>query len=113
MRLGMSDTFAKTFQLSTLSNSLNSCINRLHPSNSWFKGNLSFLVPTCFTLQRGEVFRIPSMWRELHVLSGIAWITVAGKDIVLTSGEKASLTANEGSAILSTLGKEPLILEVL
>jgi hypothetical protein len=45
-------------------------------------------------------------------LSGIAWITVAGKDIILNTGEKISLESKKDSAILSVLGNEPLNLEV-
>jgi hypothetical protein len=46
-------------------------------------------------------------------VSGIAWITVAGKDMILRPGEKASLSSNQDSAVISPLGNVPLTLEVL
>lgn len=113
MRIGMSDRFVKTFHPLTLSNSFNSCTNPFKFLTHFLKGNLTSLTPCHFTLQKGEIFRIPSAYREIHVLSGIAWITVGGKDIILNSGEKALLTSYKGSALLSALGKLPLILEVL
>jgi hypothetical protein len=112
MRSAMSNTSAKTFNLSTLSNPLNSWSNQLGSLTNLFKGNLKSLVPCRFTLQKGEVFRVPSGCKELQVLSGVAWITVAGQDIILTSGETASLESNKGFAILSALGRNPLTLEV-
>ncbi|HEY9831432.1 MAG TPA: hypothetical protein V6D26_12690 [Stenomitos sp.] len=58
------------------------------------------------------MFRVPSVCQQLHVLSGSAWLTVAGEDIILTAGEKASLDSNQGCAILSVLGEVPLILDI-
>jgi hypothetical protein len=112
MRSAMSNTSAKTFNLSTLSNPLNSCSNRFSPLTNLFKDNLKSLVPYRFTLKKGEVFRVPSECKELQVLSGVAWITLGGQDIILSSGQTASLESNKGFAILSVLGKAPLTLEV-
>lgn len=112
MRMAMSNTLAKTRSQSTQSNSLVSYSKPCLLSNL-FKTNLKALVPYRLTLKTGDVFRVPSACREIHVLSGIAWITVAGKDIVLNSGEKISLESKNDLAILSVLGKEPLILDVL
>lgn len=113
MRSTMSNSSTKTLQLSTLSNSLGSSSNRFKAFTNMFKGSLNPLIPYHFTLEKGEVFRVPVACRELRVLSGVAWITVAGQDIILTSGETASLGSNKGSAILSALGKVPLSLEVV
>jgi hypothetical protein len=111
MRIAMSSTFAKTIRQATQSNSLIPYSNQ-SPLSKWFKGNLKALAPCRFTLEKGEVFRVPSACREIHVLSGIAWITVAGKDIILKSGEKISTESKKGSIILSVLGDKPVILEV-
>lgn len=46
------------------------------------------------------------------MLSGVAWVTLAGEDIVLTSEEKASLTSNEDFALVSALSDVPLVLAV-
>jgi hypothetical protein len=78
-----------------------------------FKGHPKFLVPRLFTLRKGEVFQIPSTCQEVKVLSGVAWITVAGKDIILTPGEKASFVLNKDFALVSALSDVPLMLEAL
>jgi hypothetical protein len=112
MRLGMSNRLAKTFHLPTISSYLDSRSNLFIAFAKLSKPYQKSLVPHHFTLKKGELFRVPSGSKELHVLSGKAWITVAGEDIILNSGEKASLASNQGFAILSALGNMPLILEV-
>jgi hypothetical protein len=70
------------------------------------------IVPArLFTLYKGEVFRIPSTCREVQVLSGVAWITVAGEDIILTYKQKASFALNKDEAVVSSLSDVPLILK--
>jgi hypothetical protein len=113
MRSAMSNRAAKSFNLLTPSTDLGYCSNQLRAFTNLFKGKLTSIAPYHLTMEKGEVFRVPSGCQELHVLSGIAWITDAGEDIILTSGEKASLASNKGLAILSALGNVPLILEVL
>lgn len=115
MRLGMSHTVAKTVSLSRLLSSFALRANLLrqftHPHR--FKDNLKSLAPLQFTLKKNHVFPIPSAYQELHILSGSAWLTVEGQDIILTTGEKVLLDSYQGLAILSTLGDKPLILEVM
>lgn len=113
MRLAMSNRFAKNFNLSIVSSFFGVGSNKFSAFTNLFKSHLKYLNPYQFTLKKGEIFRVPSGCREVHVLSGVAWITEAGQDIILTSGEKASLASNKGLAILSSLGNVPLILEVL
>jgi hypothetical protein len=113
MRLVMSNTLVKTFSLSTLLSYLGSGSNRFGVLTNLFKSNLELLVPCQFTLEKSEVFRIPSACKELHVLAGNAWITVAGRDIVLTSGETVSLETKKDRAILSALGNKSVSLEVI
>jgi hypothetical protein len=115
MRLGMSHRVAKTFFLPTLLSSFALRANRFrkftHPHR--LQNKLKSLAPQQFILEKEQVFPIPSAYQELLILSGIAWLTVAGQDIILTTGEKVSLDSNQGLAILSTLGDKPLILEVI
>jgi hypothetical protein len=113
MRLGMSHTVAKTFCLSTLLSSFSFCSNRLRDFTNVFQGHLKSCVSAQYTLEKGKVFRVPLSCQQLHVLSGIAWLTVAGEDIILITGEKVSLDSHQGCAILSVLGEVPLILEIL
>lgn len=112
MRLGMSNTITKNSPFSRLLSYLGYCSNRLRTFNDSFKGNLKSLVTVQFTLTKGEVFRIPSTCQTVHILSGIAWLTLAGEDIILTAGEKVSLGSNQGMALLSALDEVPLLLEI-
>jgi hypothetical protein len=63
-------------------------------------------------LYKGELFHLPQIRQEIRVLSGRAWLTVAGKDIILTRGEKMSLTKKKDLALISALGQSPLVVEV-
>lgn len=109
----MSNMFAKTFALSTIFSSLDYCSNSFSAITNLLQSNQKTLVPAQFTLEKSEVFRIPSAYQELHVLSGVAWLTVAGEDITLTAGETATIASGHGVALISALGDAPLILEVI
>lgn len=113
MRLGMSNRFAKTFPLSIILSTFDLFSTRFSKFNNRYQDKLKPLVSAQFTLEKGEVFRVPSTCQEVHVLSGIAWLTVAGKDIILTEGETVSFDTNQGIAILSALGDMPLFWEVI
>ncbi|MCL4302980.1 MAG: DUF2917 domain-containing protein [Anaerolineae bacterium] len=64
-------------------------------------------------LRHDEVFRLPAASRGLQVVSGLAWLTVAGEDIFLGNGQRLWLAGAKGPALLSALGQTPLIVEVL
>jgi hypothetical protein len=113
MRLAMSYRLVKTFHLLAVSSYFDFFINGFKSSNNLLNKNLKSLVPYQVTLQNGKVFRVPVECREIHLLSGVAWLTVDGEDIILRSGETASLASNRGLAILSALGNMPITLEVL
>jgi hypothetical protein len=112
MRLGMSNTITNTILFSKIQSYLGYCSNRLRNFNNQFEDNLKSQITVQFTLIKGEVFRIPSICKKIHVLSGSAWLTVAGEDIILTAGEKVSLGSNQDIALLSALGEMPLVLEI-
>lgn len=113
MRLAMSNKFAKSFYQSPRSSFLGVDSNKFSAFTNLFKSDLKSLIPYQVTLEKDQVFRVPSAYRELRILSGIAWITGDGEDIILTSGQKASLTSSKGGTVLSALGNVPLTLEVL
>jgi hypothetical protein len=113
MRLAMSHSLLKIFSLSTLSSYLGSYSSRFRALSYQSKSNQGLLSPCSFTIEKGEVFRISSTCQEIQVLSGVAWLTAAGKDIILSAGEKTSLLSNEDSVLLSALGNVPLTLEIL
>jgi hypothetical protein len=64
-------------------------------------------------LRHDEVFRLPAVSRGIQVVSGLAWLTVAGEDIFLGNGQRLWLVTAKGSALVSALGQTPLIVEVL
>lgn len=113
MRLAMNYRLVKTFCLSVLSSYLGSSIKQFRSSSHLFNRNLKSLAPAQVILPKGKEFRVPLEYRELHLLSGVAWLTVNGEDIILQSGETVSLPSNRGLAILSVLGNKPLTLEVI
>jgi hypothetical protein len=63
-------------------------------------------------LSKGELYRLPAPSQVLRVLSGTAWVTLAGQDIFLEAGEKRAFTVNGDIALVSALGRAPLTLEV-
>lgn len=63
------------------------------------------------TLLRNHTFRLPRTCPNVHVLSGTAWVTVAGKDIILEVGETVSFTLEKDLVLISAL-RAPLNLEV-
>lgn len=65
-------------------------------------------------LYPGEVYRFEAAGRGVRVRAGQAWVTHAGKDILLSGGEQAWLPSpKQDFALISTTGREPLIVEVL
>lgn len=113
MRLTMTNASPRTFSITKTLRFLGLDSKRVRNLIHWFQSNLDALVPVRLTLAQGETFRIPVACQELQVLSGVAWISVAGKDLILSAGETVSLEANNDIAVLSALGEEPLWLEAL
>ena len=64
-------------------------------------------------LRHNEVFRLPAISRGVQVVSGRAWLTVAGEDIFLKNGQRLWLVTDRDTALVSAVGQAPLILEVL
>lgn len=113
MRLTMSSASTGTFSLAKILRFLGFNSKQLGALVRRFQSDLYTLVPARLTLNPGEIFRIPVVCKELQIVSGVAWISVAGKDIILNAGETVSLADSDEVAILSALGDEPLSLEAL
>jgi hypothetical protein len=65
------------------------------------------------TLLRGEALRVPKASRALRVLSGTAWVSLEGEDLVLARCESLSLPGRRGhQAVVSSAGEEALLLEL-
>lgn len=54
-------------------------------TNDMFSIQSKFTVPYRLTLYPNEVFRLPQGGHLVRVLLGIAWLTVAGEDIILST----------------------------
>lgn len=91
---------------------LTTLLNWVGSSSNKVKSNFQ-IMPRRFILQNGEVFRINHFYSEFQVLSGVAWVTIEGKDLILRSGEKLKFESKKAVAIISALGKQQLIVEVL
>ncbi|MBV9385434.1 MAG: hypothetical protein JOZ78_03290 [Chroococcidiopsidaceae cyanobacterium CP_BM_ER_R8_30] len=102
--------FPKTFQRVSIARAVSKYSDTFNSFTALFLGPTKFLIPRLFTIRQGEVFRLTSADREIQVLSGVAWITVKGEDIILTCAEKASLKLNQDFAIVSALSDVPLLL---
>ena len=64
------------------------------------------------TLKRGQVYRLPTMFSQIRVVAGCAWITHSGKDILLYEGQSASFDHQKGTAIVSAAHTDPVVLEL-
>jgi len=62
-------------------------------------------------LSAGELQAVPRGMRNLQVLSGIAWITVDGQDVLVEKGGCVQLPRGGFPALVSGLGGEMLLFE--
>ncbi len=70
-------------------------------------------TPLRIVLLPGEVLRMPRSRARLRVLSGAAWLSRAGTDTVLSEGQCATVPATRDAAVISGLGVQPLMVELL
>jgi hypothetical protein len=65
------------------------------------------------TLIRGEALRVPRTVSRLRVLSGVAWVSFEGEDILQGRGEVLSLPGgSRHDAVISSTGDDPLFFEI-
>jgi hypothetical protein len=58
-----------------------------------------------------NVYTLPKTVTAVRVLSGRAWVTLLGEDIILYQGESTLLKPGNDGAIVSSLSDSPLVLE--
>ncbi|MGA2977421.1 MAG: hypothetical protein ABSF77_19110 [Spirochaetia bacterium] len=68
-------------------------------------------APLRFVLCAGEVLRLPRHSLTIRVLSGTAWITHAGRDIVLDNGGVLPMEDAGDCPLISSVGTEALLFE--
>ncbi len=81
--------------------------------------NMARMVPTTrsrpvlrIALYPGELLKIPRGSRRLHVLSGVAWISAAGRDNVASQGSFVDLARSRHPALVSGLAGQPLLVAI-
>ncbi len=62
------------------------------------------------TVCKDEVFTVPRHCKQVRVLSGLAWLAVEQQDYVLSWNQEVQLTKPKYPALVSVLGKVPVIL---
>jgi hypothetical protein len=80
--------------------------------SNMLKPRQNVALPILITLKQNQSLRIPQLIDEVQVLSGGAWITVAGQDIILTNQEMTSIPHSKDGAIISPISQEPLVFEL-
>jgi hypothetical protein len=63
-------------------------------------------------LYQNETHRLSPTCQNIQILSGTAWVTIAGEDVILTQGEKASILPTKDVIVVSAVGAIPLVLEI-
>jgi hypothetical protein len=70
------------------------------------------LITKCVTVRQGEVYTLPASCRDVWVVSGCAWLTHSGEDIVLNQGEHTSFIRRKDPVVITSTSKVPLTLEI-
>ncbi len=60
-----------------------------------------------------ETYRVAHNYRGLRVRSGQAWLTVSGRDHVLKRGDEIALQVKDDYAVVSAVGRAPVVIELL
>jgi hypothetical protein len=63
------------------------------------------------SLSVGEVLRLKRSIREIYVISGCAWVSYAGRDILLNAGDRTAFTSNQDVPVISAVGTSPLLFD--
>lgn len=65
-----------------------------------------------FTLQKGQCLEIPRELSILNVFSGIAWVIVEQRDIVMSEGQERLLPIAKYPTVVTVLGDRPVSLAI-
>jgi hypothetical protein len=60
-----------------------------------------------------ETFRVTRNYRGMRIRSGRAWVTLSGRDHVLKRGEEIALQTKHDYAVVSSVGRAPVVIELL
>jgi len=60
----------------------------------------------------GELLRIPRARRNIHVLSGTAWISESGRDMVADRGTSVGFSRSRHPVLVSGVGAQPILFKI-
>lgn len=69
--------------------------------------------PTLTRVEPGELLSLHLQAQTVRVVSGCAWITWEGEDILLTTGQEKQFTSSNYPALISAEQKISLYLEIV
>ena len=70
------------------------------------------IKPEAIQVNPGDLHRLDNNAQTIRILSGSAWVTFDGKDIVLRKGRNIYLPVTAFPALLSAFGSAPVSFEV-
>jgi hypothetical protein len=65
-----------------------------------------------YALEPGQAHKLKRGVRSILVVTGKAWLTFDGEDLVADSCDEVAIPARAGSVIISAAGKERLVYEM-
>ncbi len=89
------------------------------PQNSFMRHTLAVLGRrlidwgTQLTLVGGEARRLNPIPAGIRVLSGHAWVSWKGKDIVLNQGQEYRFQPGGDDPVISSMGRRTIVIEVV
>jgi len=81
-------------------------------SKTWLQGVLNMVKPNPVQINPGDAYRLNNAPQVIRVVSGSAWISYDGKDVVLRKGRNMYLPKIAFPAVLSPIGEIPVLLEI-
>ena len=79
---------------------------------TWLRGVLGAVKPNPVQVNPGDAYRLNNTPQVIRVVSGSAWISYDGKDVVLRKGRNMYLPKIAFPAVLSPIGEVPVLLEI-
>ncbi len=64
-------------------------------------------------LYENEVYRLSRSSSGVRVREGVAWVSFAGNDLIMHSGDELQIPPGRDFAVISSLSRTALVLEVL
>ncbi|MGO8949619.1 MAG: hypothetical protein ACLQUY_18605 [Ktedonobacterales bacterium] len=70
-------------------------------------------TPMCTRIEPGELLRLHLHAQTIHVVSGCAWITWEGEDVLLMTGQEKEFGSSKYPALISAEQHSPLQIEIV